>query len=524
VAQETESELIARLERENEQLRRENEQLRRANKRLKQQVERLRRKLEEALRAGKRQAAPFSRGAPKAKPKKPGRKPGYRPACRRPIPDQVEETLEAPLPPECPHCQGALQEDGVVDQYQTEIPQPRVLCIHFRIHVGHCQRCGRRVQGRHPRQTSDAVGAAASQVGPRAVALATQLNKGLGLSHGKTAAVLEAAFGLQVSRGGLCQAFQRVAQKAEPTYNALVQEISTPPVVTADEPAQAPRAAAAEIEVRTRPAVTADEPAQAPRPAAAEIEVRTCPAVTADETGWRVGGQPQWMWVFASAEVTVYSIQPGRGFPQAAAVLGVGFNGRLVHDGWIVYDQFQQALHQTCLAHLLCRCQEMIQIASPSAARFPQKVQRLLQQALALRDRRDAHQISEHGLAVARGRIEAQMECLLEPHYRCPANQRLAKHLDRNFDCLFTFLYYPGLEATNWRAEQALRPAVVNRKVWGGNRTWAGAHTQEVLASVLQTCRQQKRSWLSLAVDMLCSPLRKAWNLFANDRSPPQDC
>jgi len=69
------------------------------------------------------------------------------------------------------------------------------------------------VQGRHPRQTSDAIGSAASQLGPRALALATQLNKGLGLPYGKTAAVLEEAFGLRVSRGGLCQAIARVAHK-----------------------------------------------------------------------------------------------------------------------------------------------------------------------------------------------------------------------------------------------------------------------------------------------------------------------
>lgn len=60
--QETDAEKIARLEREIQELKAENERLRRA--------------LEEALRAGKRQAAPFSRQLPKAHPAKPGRKPG----------------------------------------------------------------------------------------------------------------------------------------------------------------------------------------------------------------------------------------------------------------------------------------------------------------------------------------------------------------------------------------------------------------------------------------------------------------
>jgi hypothetical protein len=50
--------------------------------------------------------------------------------------------------------------------------------IEFYIHVGRCKQCGQRVQGRHPGQTSDAVGSAASQLGPRAIALATELNKG----------------------------------------------------------------------------------------------------------------------------------------------------------------------------------------------------------------------------------------------------------------------------------------------------------------------------------------------------------
>ncbi|MGH2396634.1 MAG: IS66 family transposase [bacterium] len=460
--QETDAEKIARLEREIERLKQENERLRRA--------------LEEALRAGKRQAAPFGRRTLKAHPEKPGRKPGacYGRASRRPVPEQVDETLEAPLPPQCPHCQGAVAETGVLDQYQTEIPQPRVHHIRFRVHVGRCQRCGWRVQGRHPRQTSDALGSAASQLGPRAVALATQLDKGLGLSHGKTAAVLEAAFGLRVSRSGLCQAFYRVAHKAEPTYQQLIEVI------------------------------------------------RNSPSVTPDETGWKVGGRLWWLWTFASAQVTVYSIQPGRGFDQASGVLGVGFTGFLVHDGWSPYLQFQQALHQTCLAHLLRRCREMIEIASPTATRFPQAVQDILQQALQLRDRREAGRISPHGLAVARGRLEARLDRALQRHYRCPANERLANHLWRNRDLVFTFLYYPGLEATNWRAEQALRPAVVTRKVWGGNRTPQGAHTQEVLTSVLQTCRQQKRSWAALLIEMLCSSFCQAWNLAASDLSPPQ--
>ena len=452
------------------------ERLERENERLQQENERLRRELEKAWRAAKRQAAPHSRGAPKEHPKTAGRKPGacYGRASHRPIPGPMDETLEADLPRQCPACGGPVAQTEVVEQYQTELPEPRVQRIRFRIPVGRCRRCGRRVQGRHPRQTSDALGCAASQLGPRGLALATQLNKGLGLSHGKTAAVLEQACGLRVSRGGLCQAFQRVAGKGEPTYQGLIQRL------------------------------------------------RSHPSVTPDETGWKVGGRLWWLWAFASAEVTVYAIQPGRGFEQATRVLGADFPGFLVRDGWSIYRQFEQALHQSCLAHLLRRCREMSEVASPSAARFPRTVQRILQQALALRDRRAAGQISPHGLAVPRGRLEARLDRALVRRYRWAANERFANHLYREGNSLFPFLDCPGLEATNWRAEQALRPAVVARKVWGGNRTPRGAHTQEILASVLQTCRQQNRSPTTLLIQMLCSPQAKCWKLLASDLSPPE--
>ena len=72
-----------------------------------------------------------------------------------------------------------------------------------------------------------------------------------------------------------------------------------------------------------------------------------------------------------------------------------------------------------------------------------------------------------------------------------PAMQRLAAHLCTELPALFSFLFDPTIDATNWRAEQALRPAVVNRKVCGGNRSARGADTQHVLMSVLRTAQQR---------------------------------
>jgi transposase len=63
------------------------------------------------------------------------------------------------------------------------------------------------------------------------------------------------------------------------------------------------------------------------------------------------------------------------------------------------------------------------------------------------------------------------------------------------------------VQATNWRAEQAIRPAVVSRKAWGGNSTRAGADTWQVLASVLRTASQQDRDPIELLARLLRAPV-----------------
>nr|WP_283435463.1 transposase [Neorhodopirellula lusitana] len=63
--------------------------------------------------------------------------------------------------------------------------------------------------------------------------------------------------------------------------------------------------------------------------------------------------------------------------------------------------------------------------------------------------------------------------------------------MEKNLDSLFTFLHHLGADATNWRGEQAIRPAVVNRKVWGGNRTEVRALARSRIMSVMHTCKQR---------------------------------
>jgi transposase len=148
----------------------------------------------------------------------------------------------------------------------------------------------------------------------------------------------------------------------------------------------------------------------------------------------------------------------------------------------------------------------MAQVATPASLVFPRAVEDLLEASLELRDRHERGEVSERGLSIAAGKLEAKLDRMLETRRRNPANHRLARHLEHERLGLFTFLHCPGLDATNNAAERAIRGMVIARKVWGGNRTWEGARTQQILVSVLRTCWQQGKDALTRCVRLLRAP------------------
>src|SRR3954467_14758370 len=268
-----------------ERLRQENERLRQENERLRGELDAARAGLDLAQRQAKRQAAPFSKGPPKPRPKRPGRKAGKahgRHGHRLPpSPAVVDEVLEAPLPRACPHCGGGVRQAGVATQYQTEIPR-RPLIRRFNVHVGVCSTCDRRLQGRHPLQTSNALGAAASQIGPDAQAAVVLLNKTFGLSHIKIAAVFQALFGIALTRGAGAQIVLRAGSRLQPAHEEARQE----------------------------------------------IKAATC--LTPDETGWRVAGQSAWLHAWVAQRATCYAIDPHRSADVLERLIGIAWSGTMV--------------------------------------------------------------------------------------------------------------------------------------------------------------------------------------------------
>lgn len=415
----------------------------------------LERLLEEARRSGKRQAAPFRKGDPQEEPARPGRKAGEahgRHGHRRP-PPEPDRILDAPLPECCPHCGGEIAHERDADPFQTDLPAlPPPATTRFRVGVGRCRSCGRRVQGRHPDQTSDALGAAGAQVGPVAKGWAAWLHYTLGVSFDKVAKLFAERFGLTVTAGALCQAAQGTGTDLVPVNNQIARRVNAAAVVAMDE------------------------------------------------TGWRIGGGPAWLWVATTREATVYNVAEGRGFAQATDIVDGDYHGTLVRDGWAAYRGYHEATHQTCLAHLARRCDELIEDLPAWARHTPRSVRALLGEAL------DARGLDAEGRAEVIEDLTERVELLAErphPHDEC---RKLVAHLHRERHALFTFLADPAVDATSWRAEQAIRPGVVNRKVSGGNRTWRGAATQGRMMTVFRTAAQQGIDALGYLVHLARAP------------------
>ena len=99
------------------------------------------------------------------------------------------------LPTHC-DCGGALEVEKVESQYPHEVVC-QTIWRRFDILIGRAAvpvTSGCKVEIR----ATDALRAAAVQLGPEALTLAVKMNKGLGMPHGDVAAVLQDKFGLPV--------------------------------------------------------------------------------------------------------------------------------------------------------------------------------------------------------------------------------------------------------------------------------------------------------------------------------------
>ena len=146
----------------------------------------------------------------------------------------------------------------------------------------------------------------------------------------------------------------------------------------------------------------------------------------------------------------------------------------------------------------------MLSIARGGEVHFPKQVIQLFTEAVHWRNEllktepslRLVRPLTETQLETQREAFDDRLNAMLVRPRSVPAYVTFAKHLWNHFNAWFTFVFDPRVEPTNWKGEQAIRPAAVNRKVWGGNRTEPGAKALAINMSVFETCRRRALSVL----------------------------
>ena len=424
------------------------EELRAEIKRLKERIEsleqenrRLREELEKAQQQMARQAAPFRREErkkiPPEKHKRPGQKPGH-PGFYRKEPDHIDQTIELPLD-NCPMCSGPVTDLERMEQVIEEIPPVRPRVVKVITYRGRCARWGA-VESHHPLQTSYGQGAAKVQLGPRALSLAACLNKVHGLTMRKTCRVLHDLCGLRITAGGLSQALSRIAGRVQGLYENLIADI------------------------------------------------RGSAAVFADETSWWVGGPGYWLWVFTTPEQTVYRVEDSRGSKVVQDVLGEDFRGMLVSDCLSSYDPADYSKHK-CIAHHLRAISKAMKFPGTTDHTYLAAWGSFFHAVIALHRLREV--LSAEDFMAKREAMERWRDDLLGRAVGQSGDASVKNRLVKQRAHLLGCLYEPAAEPTNNRAERALRPAVIARKVSCGNKTERGRDCWQILSSIGATCRQQ---------------------------------
>lgn len=169
------------------------------------------------------------------------------------------------------------------------------------------------------------------------------------------------------------------------------------------------------------------------------------------------------------------------------------YQGVMVSDRGRSYDSqtLADVKQQKCLAHVLRSISEVVETKSGRARSFGIRLKRLLREAMELWQASTAPDRGEPmAFAAEAERLKRQVTYHLRDRpLKDTDNWRLQNELGWHNDQgnLLRFLDDPSIEPTNNRAERALRPAVIARKVSHCSKNDRGADTFAAFTSVLRT-------------------------------------
>ena len=375
---------------------------------------------------------------------KPGQKIGHK-GVTRPYaaPDsQVEVTTDR-----CPECGTELGAPFRIDsKIIEEIPEPQpVIITEYKIAHYRCPFCRKEVVA------NDAGCPHEGKFGNNTIAQATLLKYEDRLPHRKIQDAMKRLFGLKISPATIFDLTRRAADAVRSEYDAILNKI------------------------------------------------RGAPILYVDETSIRVQGERHWIWTFSTPSESFFVIRKSRGTKVLVEVLTRRFKGIIVCDGWKPYTRFTNRI-QRCWAHLL---RESKDIAEKFKEAIPlhnaiKELYEILTEAL---ENDPPPKVRKRLWQLAR---EALKHWTLK-EYSIEKVRKLIRKINNGLDYWFTFIINPGVEPTNNRAERALRPHVVLRKILGTLRNDKGTSIHERIMTTLATWGQKGLNSLQMLTEKLAS-------------------
>lgn len=233
-----------------------------------------------------------------------------------------------------------------------------------------------------------------------------------------------------------------------------------------------------------------------------------------DETGGRVAGRLHWIHVACTDTWTLFHLNTKRGriAMDAAGVLPA-FKGVAVHDGLVVYRQYDQATHGLCNAHHL---RELAGIAELTGQAWPTQLAELLVElhvGVETLKATGKTKFPARRLATFGKRYDALIvegKKLNPPPPRTgkrgrpalgPAGSLLARLATHREDVL-RFATDFRVPFDNNQAERDVRMVKLQQKISGGWRSDSGAHAFLDVRSYLSTARKHQQSAMVVLRDL----------------------
>lgn len=361
---------------------------------------------------------------------KPGRPPGFEGSTRvQPKPDKVEVVLAK----QCNHCGTRLGKPlDFISRVVEEIPEPQpVIVTEFKLARYLCKHCKEQVTASHPDCPDEGV------FGPRTITQVSLLKYEGRLPCQLVCTALQRDYGLQVTPATVLAINSRVANSLQPEYELILRRI------------------------------------------------RNAKVLYVDETSFHVGGVKYWLWIFVSDNETLVVIRHSRGKKVLREVLGKHFQGFIVCDGHRSYSNFTTNI-QRCWAHLLREAE----YAAERVGEAKELYKTLRELYWKLVKTLESNPSMAERLRLKNSALKT-IRSLLGKQWKKERTLKVVGYLRNGLKHWFTFVLNQGMEATNNRAERALREHVVIRKIIGTLRSSKGVRCHEVIMSVFATWRKQ---------------------------------